>query len=50
VPGDADFSNDNAGDRTAVTVSLSLGDVTVPFDADAVFVIEPASRSACTTT
>ena len=32
---------------TAVTVSLSGFDVTVPLVAVAVFVTEPASRSAC---
>src|SRR5450830_691769 len=36
----------SAGDWTAVTVSVSVGEVTVPFVAEATFVREPASSSA----
>ncbi len=36
----------NAGDCTAVTVSVSVGEVTVPLVAEATLVTEPASRSA----
>ena len=37
---------DNAGDWTAVTVAVSVGEVVVPFVAEAMLVTEPESRSA----
>jgi hypothetical protein len=37
----------NPGAFVAVTVALVVGEVTVPFEAEAVFVTEPASMSAC---
>jgi len=36
-----------AGAATAVTVSLSVGDVVVPLLTEAMLVTDPASRSAC---
>ena len=36
----------SAGPASAVTVSVSVGEVTVPFEAEATFVTEPESRSA----
>src|SRR5665647_340660 len=36
----------SAGEATAVTVSVSVGELTVPFVAEATFVREPASSSA----
>src|SRR5664280_1212637 len=36
----------SAGLATAVTVSVSVGEVTVPFVAEATFIREPASSSA----
>ena len=44
-----DFTTDSRGAAIAPTVTVSGGDVTTPFDADAVFTIWPASRSACVT-
>ena len=47
VCGVAVFTIVSAGDCSAVTVSVSVGEVTVPFVAEATLVTEPPSRSAC---
>ena len=40
---------DKAGIGSALTVSVTVGDVVVPSVADAVLTTEPASISACVT-
>ena len=44
-----DFTTSSSGFATAPTVTVSAGDVTTPFVAEATFTILPASRSACVT-
>jgi hypothetical protein len=44
-----DFTTNSRGTASAPTVTVSGGDVTTPFEADATFTISPASRSACVT-
>ena len=41
------LSRVNAGFTSAVIVTVSVGEVAVPFEADATLVMKPASKSAC---